>query len=177
MPYIGTSPDTHSLETSLYFAPNSRQVVYVEPQSLNHLLPLASPNRPLLPPPLPPPPPPPRPPSPTPPPPPLLSSCLVPLAHCCCRRRRFCCSLLIIVCPCLCHCSRLCHLCRCCRLCFQHRHCRPLSDGRRHDCLPCNSCRPRCRDHFIVPVAVVNNDAMPGPCRSLRCRLLPSLLS
>ena len=29
----------------------------------------------------------------------------------------------------------------------------------------------------VVPVAVVDNDAMPGPHRSLRCRLSPSLLS
>jgi hypothetical protein len=29
----------------------------------------------------------------------------------------------------------------------------------------------------IVPVTVVNNNAMPGPRRSLCCRLLPSLLS
>jgi hypothetical protein len=29
----------------------------------------------------------------------------------------------------------------------------------------------------VVPVAIVDNDAMPGPRRSLCCRLLPSLLS
>ena len=40
MPNIATSPDMHSLELSLYFAPNSRQVVYVEPQSHSHLWPL-----------------------------------------------------------------------------------------------------------------------------------------
>ncbi len=142
MPNIGTSPDTHSLETSLYFAPNSHQVIYVEPQSLTHLSPLASPHRPSLPPP-PPPPPPPRPPPPPLPPPPLLSSCLVPRAHRYCRRCRFRCSLLIVVCPRLCHCRRLCRLCRRHRLCFQHRHCHPLSDGCRHDCLRPNNCRRR----------------------------------
>jgi hypothetical protein len=134
---------THSLETSLYFLPNSCQVVYVEHQSLTHLSPLASPHRPSLPPPpppLPPPPPPPRPPPPPPPPPPLCSSCLAPLAHRCRRRRHFCCSLLIVVCPQLCHCRRLCRLYRRRRLFFQHRHCRPLSDGHRHDCLRRNSC-------------------------------------
>ena len=54
MPNIGTFPDTHLLDTLLYFAPNCCQVVHVEPQyDYSPLLPLAS--RPL---PLPPPPPP-----------------------------------------------------------------------------------------------------------------------
>jgi hypothetical protein len=143
MPNIGIGTDTHSLETLLYFVPNSCQEVYMEPQSLTHLSPLASPHRPSLPPPPPPRPPPPPPPPPTP---PLLSSCLAPLAHRYCRRCRFCCSLLIVVCPRHCHCRRLCHLCRRRRLCFQHRHCRPPCDGRYHDCLSCNSCRHCCRD-------------------------------
>jgi hypothetical protein len=148
MPNIGTTPDTHSLETLLYFAPNSRQVVYVEPQSLTHLSPLVSAYWPLLPPSLTPPLPlpPPRPPPPPLPPPPLLSSCLAPLAHRYCRRCHFCCSLLIVVCPCPCHCCRLCRLCHRRRLCFQHCHCRPPSEGHRHDCLHRNSCRRRCRD-------------------------------
>ncbi len=143
MPNIGTSPDMHSLEKLLYFAPNSPQVVYVEPQSLTHLSPLASPHRPSLPPPpLLPPPPPLLPPLP----PPLLSSCLAPLAH---RYRRhccFCCSLLIVVCPRLCHCRCLCRLCHHRRLCFQHLHCRPPSNGCCHDCLRHNSCHCCRRD-------------------------------
>ena len=57
MPNIGTSPDTHSLDASLYFAPNCHHVVHVEPQyDYSPLLPLASRPLPL------PPPPPPRPP-------------------------------------------------------------------------------------------------------------------
>ena len=42
MPNNGICPDTHSLKTSLYFAPKSCHVVYVEPQS--SLSPLASPQ-------------------------------------------------------------------------------------------------------------------------------------
>jgi hypothetical protein len=143
MPNIGTSPDTHSLETLLYFAPNSRQVVYTEPQSLTHLSPLASPHRPSLPPPPPPLPPLPRPPPPPPPPPPILSSCLAPLAHCYCRRHCFCCSLLIVVCPCLCHCRRLCHLwpLPLPPALFSVPPLHPPSDGHCHDCLCRNSCR------------------------------------
>jgi hypothetical protein len=82
MPNIGTSPGTHLLDASLYFLPNSCQVVYVELLIKTiHILP----------------------------PPPLLSSCLAPLAHRYCPRHRFCCSLLIVDCPRHSHCRHLCH--------------------------------------------------------------------
>jgi hypothetical protein len=176
MPNIGTSPDTHLLETLFYFAPNSCQVVYVELQS--PLSPLASPHQPSMPPPPPPPLPPPPPPPPLL---PLLLSCLAPLVHCYCRRCCFSCSLLIVVCPHHCHCHHLCCLCHhCChrQLCSQHCHCRPPSDGGCHDC----SCCVTAAVVFIVivivvPVAVINNNAMPSPRHNLCCRTLLSLLS
>ena len=105
-----------------------------------------------------------------PPPPPLLSSCLVPLAHRFPRRRCCRCSLLIVVCPRRCHCHR-------CRLCFQHRHCRPPSGSCCHDFRRRNSCHRVVMIVIAVPVAVVDNDAVPSPHCSLRRRLSPSLLS
>jgi hypothetical protein len=66
MPNIGTSPDTHLLDASLYFAPNCRKVVHVEPQyHYSPLSPLASRPLPL--------------PSPPPPRPPLLLFAVMPL--------------------------------------------------------------------------------------------------
>jgi hypothetical protein len=112
MQKIGTSPDTHSLETLLYFAPNSHQVVYVEPQHTpNPSLSLSSRPLPL---------PPPRlfQPLPLPHSPPLLQPRLWLPVLLCSRRRhvcRFyrtrCCILLIVVCP------RHRHSCHC------HHHC------------------------------------------------------
>ncbi len=175
MPNIGTSPDTHLLETLLYFAPNFCQVVYMEPQSLTHLSPLASSHQPSLPPPLPPPPP--GPPPPPLPPPPLLSSCLVPLGHRYCRCCCFCCSLLIVVCPCLCHCRRLCRLCRHRWLCFSTATATPLLTVVVMIVFVITAAVVIIVIEVVVPVAVVNNDAMPSPRCSLRRRSLPSLLS
>jgi hypothetical protein len=44
VPNIGIGADTHSLEISLKFAPNSRQVVYVEPYTHLSHLPLVLPS-------------------------------------------------------------------------------------------------------------------------------------
>jgi hypothetical protein len=78
------------------------------------------------------------------------------------RYHRFRCSLLIVVCS--------------CRY-FQHRHCRPPSDGRRLDFCRWNSFRRVIMFVIAVPVAVVDNDAVSGPRHSFCHRSLPSLLS
>jgi hypothetical protein len=128
---------------------------------------------------LPPPPPPlpPRPPPPPQPPPPLLSSCLVPFAHRYCCRRHFHCFLLIVVCPCLCHCRRLCHLWPLPPLPALTITAVPLPTVVVMIVFVVTAAAVVFVIEVIIPVAVVNNDAMPGPRRSLRRRLLPSLLS
>ena len=103
-------------------------------------------------------------------------TCLAPLAHRDHRRRRFHCSLLIVVCPCRCHCRRLCRLCPLCRLCRRCRLCLavPLPEVIDMIVVVVNVVVVIL---VVVPVAIVDNDAMPGPRRSLRRRSLPSLLS
>ncbi len=185
MPNIGIGAGTYSLETSLYFAPNSRQVVYMEPQSFTHLSPLAAPHRPSLPPPPLPRPPPPRPSPPPPPPPlppplpppPLLSSCLAPLAHRYRRRRRFCCSLLIVVCPCRCHCRCLCRSAATAGSVFSTATAAPLATVIVMIVFVVTAAVVIVVIVVVVPVAIIDNDVMPGPRRSLRSRSLPSLSS
>ncbi len=175
MPNIGIGPDTHLLETLLYFAPNNCQIVYMEPQSL--LSPLASPHRPSLPPlpPLLPAPPPPPPPPPLYPPATALAFLLLPGASCppLSPPPPFRCSLLIVVCPRHCHCRRLCRLCHLCRRC---RLCLAISLPEVIDMIVVVA-NVIIVILVVVPVVIVDNDAMPGPCRSLCRRSLPSLLS
>ena len=157
MPNIGTQMFEHLLDALLLFMPNCCQIVYVEPSPLKDsciflLLIVREFTSTLLLPPQ------------------LLSSCLVPLVHRYCRHLHFCCSLLIVVCLRRCHCRRR-------RLCFQHRHCRPPSDGRHHNFCCRNSCRCVAMIVIAVLVAAVDNDAVLGPHCSLPCRSSPSLLS
>jgi hypothetical protein len=102
--------------------------------------------------------------------PPLLSSCLAPLASSYCRCHRFRCSLLIVVCPHHCHCRRLCRLCRRCRLCLAI----PLPEVINMIVFVVNVVVVIV---VVVPVAIVDNDVMPGLRRSLCRRSLLSLLS
>ncbi len=79
------------------------------------------------------------------------------------------CFLLIVVCPHSCHCRRLCHLfhlCRHCQLCFPPPFRRSLSVITVLVVIV-----------VVKLVAVVDNNAMPGPRRSLHHQSLPSLLS